>query len=132
MFYFSESSQEKLDTTHRLIQELMTNVLKYIDITILEGHRTQERQMELFLTHRSELNGTNKLSKHQQFPSLAVDVIPYKKGHNVFDGSEKSTLMFYELARRVFIEARKLGLNITWGGHWESLIDMPHWQIKLS
>ena len=129
---FSKISQDRLNTSHRLIQELMHNVLAIMDISILECHRTQERQMDLFLRGLSELNGTDKMSKHQQFPSLAVDVIPYEKGHNPFDGSEKSELMFYKLSRIIFIEARKLGLDITWGGHWESLIDMPHWQIKLS
>ena len=40
------------------------------------------------------------LGKHNYFPSLAIDIIPFKKGHNPFDGSKESDLMFNELAKQ--------------------------------
>ena len=129
MYYFGAKSEKNLKTCHNNIQNVLRHAIQYIDFSVIEGHRTQERQIELFLTKKSELNGTTKQSMHQYNPSLAVDIIPYKKGYNPFDGTDESELMFYQLNRQIHISARQLGVDLTWGGFWSSIIDMPHYQL---
>jgi len=129
MYYFGAVSKGNLKTIHNDLQRILNHAIRYIDFSVIEGQRTQQRQMELFANGKSELDGVGRFSMHQHFPSLAVDIIPYQKGHNPFDVSEKSELMFYQLSRQIFISARELGIKINWGGHWKSLKDFPHWQL---
>ena len=107
---------------------ICNELIKRIDFTVIEGYRTRERQKELFDKGFSKIDGFNKKGKHNYFPSRAVDIIPYKKGHNPFDGSKKSEKMFYELAEEFKKVAKELNIAITWGGDWE-FKDLPHFQI---
>ena len=90
---FSETSLEKLSECHQDLQTLFKYVIEYFDCTIVFGHRTPEEQFELFKKGRKEIYGTwvikdsskvvtfrdgmNKKSKHNEYPSLAVDCAPY-------------------------------------------------------
>lgn len=69
----------------------------------------------------SKIDGFNKKGKHNYFPSRAVDIIPYKKGHNPFDGSKESEEMFYELAEEFKKVAKELNIDIVWGRDWNLL-----------
>jgi peptidoglycan L-alanyl-D-glutamate endopeptidase CwlK len=130
MYKFSKTSQARLDTCHPKLKQLFEEVIKVADITIVSGMRTPEEQLELYKQGRTEpgnivtnLDGYNKKSKHNENPSLAVDVVPYPVDWNDID-------RFIELSHTVKTLAHHLGIEIQWGGDWKTFKDYPHWQLK--
>jgi len=67
---FSQKSLGKLDTCDIKLQRLFKEVIKITDCTIIEGHRTRERQAILFNDGKSKV----RTGKHNESPSQAVDV----------------------------------------------------------
>jgi peptidoglycan L-alanyl-D-glutamate endopeptidase CwlK len=112
---FSEASERKLQTCDVKLQRLMNAVLQRQDIIIICGHRTEKEQNEAFK------NGFSKLkfpkSKHNQYPSQAVDIAPYPLNWNDINGFNKLAVIVKE-------EAAKLKTNIEWGGDWKSFKDL--------
>lgn len=129
MYKFSQRSLNNLMNVDEKLVLICNELIKRIDFTVIEGYRTRERQKELFNKGFSRIDGISKKGKHNYFPSRAVDIIPYKKGHNPFDGSKESEDMFYELAEQFKKVAKELNIVIVWGGDWESFKDLPHFQI---
>lgn len=129
-YSFGERSKENLRMVHPSLIKLCYEVIKNVDFTVIEGYRSTARQKELYEEGLSQIDGETQKSNHNYKPSLAIDVIPYEKGHNPFDGSEKSELMFYRLYREFHIASKKLDIPIGWGGLWENFKDFPH--IELS
>ena len=128
MYEFSQRSLDNLKNVDERLVRICNELIKRIDFTVIEGFRTPERQKELYDKGFSKIDGITKKGKHNYSPSLAIDIIPYKKGHNPFDGSKESDIMFNELAKQFKEVAKELGINITWGGDWK-FIDKPHFQI---
>jgi len=146
---FSKSSLSKLETCHQDLQTVFHYVIKTQDCTIIHGHRTPEEQFELFQKGRSEVNGIwrvtdparvvtykngyNDKSKHNAYPSLAVDVMPYYgiKPHIRWDDFEgmKAFGNYVKGVIDMMIKYGTIDNNITWGGDWKSFLDYPHWQI---
>jgi peptidoglycan L-alanyl-D-glutamate endopeptidase CwlK len=84
MPYYIKKSSDKLESCHQDLQTIFNYVIKYFDNTVICGHRTNKEQWELYrqgrdtkgdiITHK---DGTFKKSLHQEYPSMAIDVIPY-------------------------------------------------------
>ncbi len=129
MYSFGLRSKSNLSTSSVELIKLCNEVIKHIDFTVIEGHRNSARQYALYANGKSQIDGIKQKSKHNFMPSKAIDIIPYKKGHNPFDGTEKSELMFYQLHRQFVIASKKLNIAINWGGFW-SFKDMPHIELK--
>lgn len=129
MYKFSKRSLDNLYNVDDRLVKICNELIKRIDFTVIEGHRSLERQMKLYKKGASQIDGVTKKGKHNYLPSLAIDIIPYKKGHNPFDGSKESDKMFNELAKEFKAVANELGYKITWGGDWKSLVDKPHFQL---
>jgi len=70
----------------------------------------------------SELKWPN--SKHNSYPSLAVDVVPHP-----LDWTDLKS--FKKLVKVVKKCAKRLGIKITCGGDWVTLRDWPHYQLKV-
>jgi len=109
---FSKESQAKLATCISELQLLFNNIIRYRDCTIVEGHRTQTRQNELFKLGKSKLRYPH--SKHNVYPSLAVDVAPYT-GELNWNQSQ-----CYYFAGYVIRMAEELNIPIRWGGDWDT------------
>jgi peptidoglycan L-alanyl-D-glutamate endopeptidase CwlK len=111
---------------------LVDEVLKNMDIGVFESSRTLKRQQKLFRKGLSQLDGIKRVSKHQvdeKHPKArAIDCFPYEKGHNSFDGSDKSQLMFYEMNWHFYRASVKLNIPIKQGYLW-SFKDMPHIEL---
>lgn len=127
---FSEESKKKLATCHPDIVKVMNEAIKHYDFTVLYGHRTVAEQQELFAQGRTKpgkivtnLDGVNKKSKHNYYPSLAVDIAPYP-----IDWDDLGR--FKALAEVVKKAADTVGVAIQWGGDWKTFKDWPHWEIK--
>jgi peptidoglycan LD-endopeptidase CwlK len=70
---FGLKSHDQLNTLDPRLQKILIKAIHYVDFSILEGHRTLQRQKELFKSGKSK----TMQSKHLSEPSLAVDIAPY-------------------------------------------------------
>lgn len=130
MPYFSEKSRKILDTCHVDLQQVCESVIANYDFTVLEGHRTNIRQEELFRQGKSKLHAGE--SKHNQQPSIAVDIVPYPIDWN-------NIQRFYLLAGFMFQAAASLGVKLRWGMDWDmdwdhsdqTFFDAPHFELIL-
>ncbi len=128
---FGEKSKEKLETCHQDLQKLFNEVIKYFDCCVICGHRTEEEQDEAFKNGHSNVEYPN--SKHNQKPSLAVDVVPYPIDW-------KDTNRFYLFVGFVRGIAAMLDIPIRCGGDWDGdletsdqkLTDLPHFEMLTS
>ena len=68
---FGKRSKERLKGVDAKLQNVLNEVCKYFDITVIEGLRSQERQDELVAQGKSK----TKFGKHVQ--GKAVDIAPY-------------------------------------------------------
>lgn len=128
MHKFGKVSKLRLATCHPDLQVLMNEAIKYIDFSVLCGHRTEREQ------NRALASGTSTKkwpeSKHNKLPSLAVDIAPYPVDW-------EDTARFARLAGYIERIADEKGIKIRWGGDWndnfrtldERLIDMPHIEL---
>ena len=125
---FSRRSKDKLETCDSRLQDIMQEVIKHYDCTILEGHRDEATQDEYFRTGRSKVEYPN--SKHNSYPSKAIDVVPYP-----IDWNDKER--FYHFGGFVKGIAAQMGIKLRWGGDWNSnndfkdqtFHDLPHFEI---
>jgi len=125
---FGTASRKKLDTCHQELQSVCDLVIETYDFTVLEGMRSNERQEELFRQGKSKLRAGQ--SKHNQTPSLAVDVAPYP-----IDWENRAR--FYLLAGMMFQAATDLNIKLRWGGDWDgdwvhtdqTFHDLPHFEL---
>jgi peptidoglycan LD-endopeptidase CwlK len=126
---FSKKSKAKLNTCDKRLIELFNKVVKKFDCTIIEGHRSKDRQNKLFDEGKSKLQYPN--GKHNATPSMAVDVAPYP-----IDWNDRERFTYF--AGYVVGIAYQMGLKIRWGGDWDmdtqvkdnNFDDLPHFEIK--
>jgi peptidoglycan L-alanyl-D-glutamate endopeptidase CwlK len=127
---YSQRSKDRLATCHNHLQVLFNEVIKHFDCTILEGTRDKEAQDKYFKEGKTKVKYPN--SKHNRFPSLAVDVAPYPVDW-------RNTARFYYFAGFVKGIAMQMGIKIRWGGDWDgdtevrdqSFNDLPHFEVIL-
>lgn len=140
-YRFSRRSLERLQTCDPLLQKLFHRVIKICDCTILEGVRSDERQMELFRQDLSKLDGVNKKSKHQANDhgySMAIDVAPYPIPKDWGKNDTKELARFYYFMGIVKGVAATLNIKIRCGGDWDgdnqfndqSFDDIIHFELS--
>lgn len=75
MYRYSKRSLDRLESCDERIQLVFKEAIKFVDITIIEGTRSNERQQEMYDLGLSKLLPGQ--SKHNTDPSLAIDAAPY-------------------------------------------------------
>jgi len=126
---FGNRSINRLKTCDAQLQELFYQVVKHFDCSILEGHRGEERQTKAYNDGKSKVQYPD--GKHNQYPSVAVDVAPYP-----IDWSDRDR--FHYFGGFVLGVAKQMGMNIRWGGDWNQdtktkdnkFDDLVHFEIK--
>ena len=121
---FSKRSLAKLETCIKPLQTLMLDVVLQYDIAVLYGHRNEAEQTDAVARKVSHASWPN--SKHNSYPSLAVDIAPWPI--NWEDHPE-----FYRMAAFVLERATQLEIPIRWGGNWlirktSKLTDLVHFE----
>ena len=125
---YSNTSVARLATAHPKLQEIFNEAIKIVDITILEGHRGEESQNKAFAEGKSKLRYPD--SKHNAFPSQAVDFAPFPIDWN---DSER----FYHAIGIIKGIAHMKGIAIRSGGDWDKdgdirdnkFNDLPHIEL---
>ena len=107
MYKFGRKSKERLKgVDHRLIK-VLDELIKIMDVTIIEGLRSEERQKELLE------KGATKVKYSRHMEGKAVDLAPYPIDWENRDG-------FHYMGGMIRGIAHQLGLKIRWGGDWNS------------
>lgn len=128
---FGKRSRERLKGVDSRLINVLNEVVKYFDITVIEGLRSQERQNELVAQGKSK----TKFGKHVE--GKAVDIAPYPIDWNARDD-------FHYLGGFVLGVASKMGIDVRWGGDWSdsslsknarttkdnNFDDLVHFEIK--
>ena len=119
MSKLSSASEARLATCHPDLQALIREAVLVFPLVVLEGERTAERQAQLVATGKSKtLN-----SKHLTRPSNALDFAP-----DPIDWADTARFYFYAGYLRGI--AMKLGINIRWGGDWDSDTNVAEERFK--
>ena len=106
MAKFGKTSKQRLSTCHEDLQTVFNEVIKHVDCSILEGHRSGERQDKLFAEGKTKVKYPN--GRHNANPSNAVDVAPYPID---WDDRER----FHLFAGFVIGIAKSMGITLRWG-----------------
>ena len=141
-YRYGVASTSRLETCHEQIQVVFKRVIKYVDCSILEGHRSIERQTELYNTvlpdgsRLTKIDGISQKGNHNYDPSRAVDAIPYPgklHGQSVWHDQPRLCLFAGIVLGIAFSE----GVLMRWGGDWQSdgsprndtFFDGPHYEL---
>ncbi len=128
MYKFGAKSLAKLNDkqVHPKIKQLMLEAIKTspMDFTILETVRSEKTQQIYYK------RGATRTMKSRHIPSSnlsgfceAVDIAP-------FPIDWKNIQAFKNLAEHIKSVAKKLGIEINWGGDWRTFKDYPHFELK--
>jgi len=122
---FGRRSRERLKGVDSRLVNILNELVKIMDVTIIEGLRTKERQEELVAQGKSQ----TKFSKHIE--GRAVDLAPYP-----VDWEDRER--FHYMGGMVRGIGKQMGVNVRWGGDWDSdgeikdnkFDDLVHVEIK--
>lgn len=91
-----------------------------LDFIAIEGLRTERRQLELVASGASQTMNSRHLTGH------AVDILPIGP-----DGKAAFAWPLYDRVAPVILSiAREEGVDLEWGGHWQTFKDGPHFQLS--
>ena len=128
MAKFGSKSKKNLSTCHEDLQKVFNEVIKYVDCSVLEGHRDERTQDRLYEEGKTKVR--YPMGRHNSSPSRAVDVVPYP-----IDWKDRER--FHLFAGFVLGMARGMGITLRWGGDWNmnfevddnKFDDFPHFEL---
>lgn len=124
---FSNASKQRLATCHEDIRTVCNELIKYIDFSVICGHRGKADQDKAFKEGKSKLQFPK--SAHNPIPSHAVDITPYPLDWNDI-GSFKELHGAFVVVAQKLKEEGKIKSEFVWGGNWKKLKDYPHYELK--
>ena len=111
---FGSKSRNELGGVHEDLQELFNEAIKYVDLTIIEGQRSLERQTQL------KAEGKTKTLKGKHLEGLAVDVAPYDLKVKGIDWEKRENFIY--MGGFIMGLAKRMGIPLRWGGDWNGLV----------
>ena len=107
MYRFGKKSKERLKGVDSNLVKVLNELIKIMDVTIIEGVRSKERQEQLLAQGKTK----TKYSKH--ITGKAVDLAPYP-----INWEDRE--MFHYMGGMLRGIGQSMGLKIRWGGDWDS------------
>ena len=107
MFKFGKRSKQRLKGVDAKLVNVLNELIKIMDVTVIEGLRSEERQKELLA------NGATKVKYSKHMEGKAVDIAPYPIDWKNRDG-------FHYMGGMIRGIGQQLGVKIRWGGDWDS------------
>lgn len=125
MYKLSNKSLSKLSGCHHDLQSVFSLAIKLTkyDFGISCGLRAIEEQEKLFESGAS-LTMNSRHLPDQYGLSNAVDIVVYVDGKATWQAPH-----YRKVSAAIFKAAFQLGIEIEWGGHFETLNDQPHYQL---
>ena len=131
MSSFGKRSTDNLKNVHpdlvRVLSAAVSTAGELNDFTVICGHRNKFDQEAAFRRGASKAHFGQ--SPHNKIPSCAIDFIPYFHDRKFTDEDWNNLPAFTRIASHIKDAARKLKVNITWGGDWKSFKDYPHIEL---
>ena len=126
---FGRKSRERLSTCDNRLQDVFNEVIKTVDCSVIEGHRSKERQNKLYEEGKTKVRYPD--GRHNASPSRAADVVPYP-----IDWNDRER--FHLFAGFVIGIAKSMGIKLRWGGDWNmnwevddnKFDDFPYFEIR--
>jgi peptidoglycan L-alanyl-D-glutamate endopeptidase CwlK len=122
-YELSQRSKDRLKGVHADLVKVIEEAIKEspLDFSVTEGLRTKERQKVLFDTGKSQTMNSRHIT------GKAVDIAVIREGEVTWD------FKYYQLvAEHIKEVAKELGIDIVWGGDWQSFKDGPHFELHRS
>jgi peptidoglycan L-alanyl-D-glutamate endopeptidase CwlK len=146
MYKLGKGSLKKLESVHHDLVKIIKLAITRtpIDFGISEGHRSLERQKELYDQGKSKIDGINKKGKHNYSPSLAIDLYAYHPDIEVRKKLAYDVPTLCIIAGVIISCADELKAkgdikhSVRWGGNWDndgvilydqSFDDLPHFEL---
>ena len=107
MPHFGKRSKRRLKGIHPKLVSVLNELVKIMDVTVIEGIRSKERQLELLEKGATKV----KYSKHMD--GKAVDLAPYP-----IDWKDRDR--FHFMGGMIRGIAKQLNVSVRWGGDWDS------------
>ena len=104
---FGKRSKERLRGVDTRLVNVLNELIKIMDVTIIEGLRSKQRQEILLKEGKTK----TKFSKHIE--GKAVDIAPYP-----IDWEDRDR--FHYMGGMIRGIAKQLNINVRWGGDWDS------------
>tara|TARA_R110000824_G_scaffold68141_1_gene176429 strand:- start:81 stop:461 length:381 start_codon:yes stop_codon:yes gene_type:complete len=104
---FGKRSKERLKGVDRRLVSVLNELIKIMDVTIIEGLRSEQRQEKLLKAGSTK----TKFSKHIE--GKAVDLAPYP-----IDWEDRDR--FHYMGGMIRGIAKQLNVPVRWGGDWDS------------
>ncbi len=135
MAKFGNKSKLQLATCSNPLQIILLEAIKVMDFSVLCGHRDEQTQNEAFKNGNSKVQWPQ--SKHNRYPSRAVDIVPWPIPDNWGKNNPKELAKFYYLAGIINAIAFKNDIKIRWGGDWngdnnfkdQTFDDLVHFEL---
>jgi len=109
---FGKISKQRMVGVSLDLKVILGEAIKHVDFSIIWGHRDMGSQNQAYSDGMSQKRWPE--SKHNAWPSHAVDIVPYPNGY------QSTTEEFYEMATYIYQAASREGIQIRWGGHWKN------------
>jgi len=103
---FGKRSKERLRGVDTRLVNVLNELVKIMDVTIIEGLRSEQRQEKLL----KEGSTKTKFSKHIE--GKAVDLAPYP-----IDWEDRDR--FHYMGGMIRGIAKQLNIPVRWGGDWD-------------
>ena len=107
MYKFGKRSRQNLKGVNAKLVNVLNTLIKIMDVTVIEGVRSKERQAELLE------KGATKVKYSRHMEGKAVDIAPYP-----IDWKDRER--FHYMGGMVRGIGKQLGVKIRWGGDWDS------------
>lgn len=122
-FKFGKASLERLNKCDMRLDALCKRMLERsdFDLTVTCGYRGKEEQEKAFDEGKSKAHFGQ--SKHNSFPSKAVDICPYPINWDTKDPR------WYQMVALAYDCARELNIKIRCGAFF-SFKDFPHIELE--
>jgi len=125
---FGERSRKVRSELDPRLQKFCNAVANHWDVSLIEGYRSPERQLELYNSGASKV----RVGKHNTSPSRAVDMAPYPIDWNDID----QFIRFTYFAKGLIAA---MNLPIKNGADWDedndyadhTFLDWVHWELTL-
>lgn len=116
MFKFGNNSRKHLDTLEPRLRKVAVQVMEWqiYDFSIVWGHRGEEAQNQAYLEGNSSKQWPD--SKHNQYPSTALDFAPYIAGIGI---PWKDTHAFAVIGGLFIAAGAMHNIPIVYGGDWD-------------
>lgn len=126
MFRLGKTSTRNLNGVNNDLIRVINRALQIskvdFGIPLTGGVRDARDQWELFIAGKSMANGYDDISKHQT--GGAFDIFAY-----VDNKANYEPLNIAMCACAILQAASEMGVRIRWGGHFKSIMDMPHFEL---